>query len=85
VIGEALTGIDAADERERARDLVRRRRVSLSHLPVETQIRRLVGLLARKGYPSGVAYQVVRDEMAEVPYARAALDSGAVLDSAQMD
>lgn len=76
VIGEALSGIDATGERERARELVRRRRTSLAHLPVEAQIRRLVGLLARKGYPPGMAYQVVRDEMREVPDAAAALECG---------
>lgn len=78
VIGAAVSGIDAAAERERARALVQRRRVSLARLPVEAQIRRLVGLLARKGYPSGVAYQVVREEMAAVP---AEFGVGAVFDA----
>lgn len=65
VVGEALTEINAADEQRRARELVRRRRRTLAHLPVETQARRLVGLLGRKGYSGGLAYQVVRDELAE--------------------
>ena len=85
VIGAALTGIDSAAERERARELVQRRRTSLTKLPVETQIRRLVGVLARKGYPPGMAYQVVRDEMAAVPHAGAVLEAGSGLEPGQAD
>lgn len=60
----ALSGIDAADERARACELVAKRLRSLGGLPPEVQARRLVGLLARKGYPSGLAYAVVRDALA---------------------
>jgi regulatory protein len=60
----ALTGIDSGDERARAADLVRKRLRSLTGLPPEVQARRLVGLLARKGYTSGLAYAVVREAMA---------------------
>lgn len=66
VIDSALTGIRAEDERERAAELVRRRRRSLAALPPDVQKRRLVGLLGRKGYSPGLAYQVVRDELADV-------------------
>jgi regulatory protein len=65
VIAEALNGIDAESERTRARELVERRRRALAGLPSEVQARRLVGLLARKGYPSGLAYQVVREVLAD--------------------
>ncbi len=47
---------------------------SLRGLPVETQTRRLVGLLARKGYGSALAYEVVR---AAVAGADALFDDGA--------
>lgn len=64
VVGEAVNKIDADGERERAQQLVARRRRALSALPTEVQTRRLVGLLARKGYPSGLCYEVVRTELA---------------------
>ena len=61
----ALASIDAASERARARELAARRQVALSGLPQEVQARRLVGLLARKGYPAGLAYAIVREVMGE--------------------
>jgi regulatory protein len=60
----ALSGIDADDERARAQELVAKRLRSLTGLPPEVQARRLVGLLARKGYSSGLAYAVVREAVA---------------------
>ncbi len=65
-VAEALTGIDSESERNRARELVERRRCALAGLPSEVQARRLVGLLARKGYSAGLAYQVVREVLADV-------------------
>jgi regulatory protein len=63
----ALTGIDSDSERARAQDLVKRRRRALTGLPPDVQARRLVGMLARKGYSSGLSYAVVREEMAAEP------------------
>lgn len=59
-VGDALRGIDADSERTRARQLAERRQRSLAALPVEVQQRRLVGLLARLGYPPGMAFETVR-------------------------
>lgn len=72
VVGSALAGIDADDERVRGRELVLRRRRALAGLPVEVQTRRLVGLLGRKGYSPGMSYEIVREVLAET--------SGAELD-----
>jgi regulatory protein len=66
VVATAVTGIDGSSERARAREVVDRRRRSLTALPSDVQARRLVGLLARKGYSSGLAYSVVREALAEV-------------------
>lgn len=63
VVDGALERIDSADERARAVELVARRRRSLSGQPIEVQTRRLVSLLARKGYSSGLAYEVVREAL----------------------
>ena len=63
VVLDAITGIDAEDERRRASELVARRHRSLAALPVEVRTRRLVGLLGRKGYPPGLVWEVVRAEL----------------------
>lgn len=57
-----LAEVDPAVEEESARILVRRRLRSMAGLDDATRTRRLVGLLARKGYGAGLAYAVVRDE-----------------------
>ena len=61
---EALDDVDPAAEETAARALVRRRLRSLSRVDDQTAIRRLVGMLGRKGYPAGLAFSVVRDELA---------------------
>ncbi len=61
---EALDEIDPADEEAAARELVRRKLRSLARVDDQTATRRLVGMLARKGYGSGMAFAVVRDELA---------------------
>ena len=60
----ALGQIDAESEADAARLLVARRRKSLQGLEPQAQARRLVGLLARRGYPPGLAYQIVRESLA---------------------
>jgi regulatory protein len=61
---EAIAGLDPETEREKARELVRRRLPSLDRVEPPAAARRLVGMLARKGYGAGLAYEVVRTEMA---------------------
>ncbi|NDJ88362.1 recombination regulator RecX [Mycolicibacter kumamotonensis] len=65
VIAEALAGIDACAERMRAEELVRikLRRETLGE--DDTRVtRRLVAMLARRGYSPSMAFDVVRDELA---------------------
>ena len=64
VAREALDEIDPADEEAAARALVRKKLRSLSRVDDTTATRRLVGMLARKGYGSGLAFAVVREELA---------------------
>ena len=66
VAREALDEIDPADEESAARVLVRKKLRSLARVDDTTATRRLVGMLARKGYSSGLAFAVVRDELASV-------------------
>lgn len=60
----AVAGIDPDTERQTAHRLVRRRAQRLTGLAPDVAARRLVGMLARKGYPPGLAYAVVQDELA---------------------
>jgi regulatory protein len=65
VITTVLAGIDAGAERERAEQLVRTRLRREELGDDNTRIsRRLVGLLARRGYSPSVAGEVVRAELA---------------------
>jgi regulatory protein len=65
VITTVLAGIDAGAERERAEQLVRTRLRREELGQDNTRIsRRLVGLLARRGYSQSVAGEVVRAELA---------------------
>lgn len=60
----AVANLDEDTERQTARALVRRRAQRLTGLAPDVAVRRLVGMLARKGYPSGLAYAVVQEELA---------------------
>jgi regulatory protein len=59
----ALDEVDPDDEVEAARGLVRRRLRTMANLDRGTAVRRLTGMLARKGYPAGVSFRVVREEL----------------------
>ncbi len=63
VAKQALDEVDPADEEAAARVLVRRKLRTLARVDDTVATRRLVGLLARKGYPSGLAFSVVRQEL----------------------
>ncbi|MFI1520157.1 regulatory protein RecX [Kitasatospora cineracea] len=61
----ALLQVDAEDESEAARALVDRKLRSTAGLDRDVRIRRLVGVLARRGYAEGLAFRVVREALAE--------------------
>ncbi|GAB2911712.1 recombination regulator RecX [Streptomyces mayteni] len=63
-IDEAIGGLDAEREEEMARALVERRLRATRGLDRDRRMRRLVGMLARKGYPEGTALRVVREALA---------------------
>lgn len=66
VIASALSGIDAGVERVRAEQLVERklRRETLSDGDEAKVMRRLVGMLSRRGYNQSMAVAVVTDALA---------------------
>lgn len=63
VAAEAVALVDDDDERAAARRLVDRRLPSLGRLDRVTATRRLMGMLARKGYGGGLAGAVVREAL----------------------
>jgi regulatory protein len=67
VATQALEAISPDDEVDAARTLVRRRAASMRGLPVDVRTRRLVGMLARKGFGGAVAYRVVREVCSDLP------------------
>ncbi|GAA4703076.1 regulatory protein RecX [Phytohabitans rumicis] len=64
--GAALEDLDPDTEAATARALVDRKLRTATGAP-DAVFRRLVGMLARKGYPPGVAIRAVKDAMADLP------------------
>lgn len=63
-VGPALEQISDEDEETAARKLVRGRLKRISSLARDVQYRRLAGFLGRKGYSSGLAMRVIKEELA---------------------
>jgi len=62
-----LDELEPGAEEQAARVLVRKKLRSLRSVDRATATRRLAGMLARKGYPPGLAFAVVRDELGARP------------------
>jgi regulatory protein len=63
LVESALSNVDNDAEAERARELVQRKLRSTGSLDYTAKVRRLVGMLARKGYSEGLAYRIVKEEI----------------------
>ena len=63
VAREVLAELDPDAERQAAHRLVQKKLRSMRGLDDTTRIRRLTGMLARKGYSPQVAFDVVREEL----------------------
>jgi regulatory protein len=63
VAAEAVSEVDDEDERIAARRLVERRLGAMRRLDRATATRRLMGMLARKGYSGGLAAAVIREAL----------------------
>lgn len=63
-VAMAVDQLDDDDELTAARALVARKLPSTRSLAPEARMRRLVGQLARKGYPGGLAVRTVREALA---------------------
>ncbi|WP_432136266.1 MULTISPECIES: recombination regulator RecX [unclassified Streptomyces] len=65
LIDEAVSQLDSEQEEATARELVGRKLRATRGLDRDRRIRRLAGMLARKGYPEGMALRVVRQALEE--------------------
>lgn len=65
LIDAAVSRLDSEQEEETARELVARKLRATRGLDRDKRLRRLAGMLARKGYPEGLALRVVRQALEE--------------------
>lgn len=63
LIDAAVSQLDSEQEEETARELVARKLRATRGLDRDKRLRRLAGMLARKGYPEGMALRVVRQAL----------------------
>jgi regulatory protein len=74
-ISEAVEVVDPEQEVATARRLVERKLAASYGQPHDTRVRKAAGMLARKGYPSGLAFRLIR-EVIEQEDAEADLPEG---------
>jgi regulatory protein len=80
----AIGALDPDQEIATARRLVVRAMAATRGRPLPVRVRRLVGLLARKGYPAPLAYRVVREALEQegVDTAEAGIDLDGMAEAA---
>lgn len=62
-IREAVATLDPDAEAETARALVQRKLAGTRGQSAQARTRKLAGMLARKGYPAGLAFRVIREAL----------------------
>ena len=62
-VQQAVDQLDRDDELAAARELVRRRLAATRGEDPQRRVRRLAGMLARKGYGAGLSHQVIREAL----------------------
>jgi regulatory protein len=79
----AIADLGPEQEAASARRLVEAKLAATRGRPLATRMRRLTGLLARKGYPPGMAYRVIREALEQegIDPAQAGLEAEGVLDA----
>jgi regulatory protein len=79
----AVADLGPEQEAASARRLVEAKLAATRGRPLATRMRRLTGLLARKGYPPGMAYRVIREALEQegIDPAQAGLEVEGVLDA----
>lgn len=64
-VDDAVEALDPDQEEQTARALVERKLPSTRGVDPTKRMRRLVGMLARKGYPAALSYRLVKEALAE--------------------
>jgi regulatory protein len=79
----AVADLRPEQEAASARRLVEAKLAATRGRPLATRMRCLTGLLARKGYPPGMAYRVIREALEQegIDLAQAGLEAEGVLDA----
>jgi regulatory protein len=79
----AVADLSPEQEAAAARRLVEAKLAATRGRPLATRMRRLTGLLARKGYPAAMAYRVIREALEQegIDLAQAGLEVEGVLDA----
>lgn len=79
----AIADLGPEQEAAAARRLVDAKLAATRGRPLATRMRRLTGLLARRGYPAAMAYRVIREALEQegVDLADAGLEAELVLDA----
>ncbi|GAA3755066.1 regulatory protein [Spinactinospora alkalitolerans] len=62
-VRDAVDELSPEQEETAARRLVRRKLAATRGKDTDVRVRRLMGMLARKGYSAGLAYRLVREEL----------------------
>jgi regulatory protein len=63
LVRDAVGQLDPEEETATARALVQRKLAGTRGLTTEARVRRLAGMLARKGYAPGLAFRIVKEEL----------------------
>jgi regulatory protein len=79
-IRDAVDVLDPEQEVATARRLVERKLASSRNRPPEARVRQAAGMLARKGYPPGLAFRLIREVMQEEGAELDEFDADAYLD-----
>jgi regulatory protein len=79
-IREAVDVLDPEQEVATARRLVERKLASSRSRPPEARVRQAAGMLARKGYPPGLAFRLIREVIQEEGAELDEFDADAYLD-----
>jgi regulatory protein len=79
-IREAVDALDPEQEVATARHLVERKMASTRGRSPETRARQAAGMLARKGYPPGLVFRLIREALQQEGAELAELDADAYLD-----
>jgi regulatory protein len=80
-VKEAVEEVTPDDELAAARELVRRKAATMLNDDPQRRMRRLAGMLARKGYGGDVAMRAIREELAELAEAAEDAEFGSDGDS----